>query len=237
MSNWTAPQRPNSYAEHTLINAILDSTFPPGSTLPGERDLAVQLGVTRPTLREALQRLARDGWLTVQHGKATIVNDIWRDGGLNVLSGLVRYSEQLPPGFITNLLELRLLLAPMYTRRAVVRAPESLAVFLAAHKELSDEAWAFAQFDWRLHQQLTLHCGNPIYVLILNGFTDFYEQLAQLYFALPDSRQASRTYYAVLATAVSQQDPLAAEAATRQAMQESMELWQASKQYAVINKR
>lgn len=235
MNNWTAPQRPNSYAEHSLINAILDGTFPPGGALPGERDLAAQLGVTRPTLREALQRLARDGWLTVQHGKATVVNDIWRDGGLNVLSGLVRHSERLPPGFITNLLELRLLLAPMYTRRAVARAPEPLAAFLAAHTNLPDEALAFARFDWRLHQQLTLHCGNPIYVLILNGFTDFYEQLAQLYFALPDSRQASRTYYTRLATAVTQQDPLAAETTTRQAMQESMELWQTSKQYTVIN--
>ena len=73
MNNWSAPQRPNAYAEHSLIAAILDGTFPPGSTLPGERMLAVELGVTRPTLREAIQRLARDGWLTVRQGKATVV--------------------------------------------------------------------------------------------------------------------------------------------------------------------
>ncbi|NJN55884.1 MAG: GntR family transcriptional regulator, partial [Anaerolineae bacterium] len=103
----------------------LGGSFPPGSTLPGERDLAMQLGVTRPTLREAIQRLARDGWLTVQQGKATAVNNIWQDGGLNVLSGLVKHSEHLPPGFITHLLEVRLDLAPVSPVAPVVLAHQS----------------------------------------------------------------------------------------------------------------
>ena len=63
MNEWLAPARPRAHAESVLLAAILDGTFPPGTTLPGERTLAAQLGVTRPTLREALQRLARDGWL------------------------------------------------------------------------------------------------------------------------------------------------------------------------------
>ena len=87
--SWSAPQRPAAYAEEALVNAILDGTYPAGTTLPGERDLAAQLGVTRPTLREVLGRLERDGWLTVRHGKATRVNDLWREGGLNVLEAIV----------------------------------------------------------------------------------------------------------------------------------------------------
>ena len=62
MNNWNAPQRPNSYAEHMLVNEIIDGTFP--ARLPSCQanvTLAEQLGVTRPTLREAIQRLARDG--------------------------------------------------------------------------------------------------------------------------------------------------------------------------------
>ena len=142
MNKWTAPQRPNSYAEHTLINAILDGTFPAGSSLPGERTLAEQLGITRPTLREAIQRLARDGWLSVQHGKATLVNNIWRDGGLNVLTGLVKHSENLPKGFIANLLELRLNLAPAYTRGTVSHAPAILLEYLNGYANLPDNAFS-----------------------------------------------------------------------------------------------
>ena len=89
MPNWSAPQRPAAHAEQSLVSAILDGTYPPGSTLPGERELARQLGVTRPTLRETLQRLECEGWMTIRQGKSTRVNDIWREGGLTVLSALV----------------------------------------------------------------------------------------------------------------------------------------------------
>lgn len=224
--NWISPQRPKDHTEQALVNAILDGTFPPGSTLPGERTLATQLGVTRPTLREAIQRLARDGWLTVQHGKPTAVNNFWRDGGLNVLSALVLYGDHLPPNFITHLLEVRLHLAPAYTRAAVERAAQELVALLAKHSELADTPAAFAAFDWRLHRFLTIACGNPIYTLILNGFANFYEEVAQLYFARPEARARSRDFYAELQTAASAGDAAKAEQITRTVMRESIRLWQ-----------
>ena len=225
-NNWATPQRPNDYTEQALVQAILDGSFPMGSSLPGERTLAVELGVTRPTLREAIQRLARDGWLTVHHGKATLVNDYWRDGGLNVLSTLVQHSDQLPPNFVANLLDVRLHLAPAYSRAAVENDPEQPLALLHQTATLPDTAVAFAAFDWALHHCLTVASGNPIYTLILNGFANFYEQIAQLYFALPDARDISRAYYEGLATAVAQQDALTAETLTRQVMEQSIELWE-----------
>lgn len=39
--------------------------------LPGERQLAVQLGISRPTLRAALECLSAEGWLTRAHGRPT----------------------------------------------------------------------------------------------------------------------------------------------------------------------
>ena len=152
MPNWSAPQRPAAYAEQSLVSAILDGTYPPGSTLPGERELARQLGVTRPTLRETLQRLECEGWMTIRQGKSTRVNDIWREGGLTVLSALVRYSDQLPPNFVPNLLEVRLALAPAYTRAAVERSATTVAAFLEGYSELDDSPEAFAAFDWALQQ-------------------------------------------------------------------------------------
>ena len=226
MNNWIAPQRPNNYAEHSLVSAILDGNFPPGSTLPGERTLSVDLGVTRPTLREAIQRLTRDGWLTVQQGKATQVNDIWRDGGLNVLSALVRYPDHLPPGFITNLLEVRLDLAPAYAKAAISNGNGAVVDFLAQHRTLADETAVYAAYDWQLHQILTIQSGNPIYTLILNGFTDFYEQIARIYFSAPDARARSRTFYAALLETAVTHNPTRAETICREMMQESVDLWQ-----------
>ena len=225
MPFWSRPQRPAAYAEQALVTAILDGTYPPGSTLPGERDLAALLGVTRPTLREALQRLERDGWLAINQGKPTRVNDFWRDGGLNVLSGLVRYGRQLPPGFITHLLQVRLDMAPTYTRQAVERSAAQVAECLAGHTHLDDTPEAYAAFDWHLHRTLTIASGNPIYTLMLNGFAGFYEQIARLYFARPEARAASRAFYAHLLAAAQRGDGPTAEEIARSVMRQSIDLW------------
>ena len=66
-------QSPAALAEEYIVRSIWDDVFPAGTNLPSERDLADKIGVTRTTLREVLQRLARDGWLTIQHGKPTKV--------------------------------------------------------------------------------------------------------------------------------------------------------------------
>jgi GntR family transcriptional regulator, negative regulator for fad regulon and positive regulator of fabA len=225
MSNWSAPQRPAAYAEEALLTAILDGTYPPGSMLPGERDLAAQLGVTRPTLRETMQRLACDGWLTIQQGKSTRVNDFWREGGLNTLGAMVRYSRRLPPNFVSDLLEVRLALAPAYTRAAVIRDPRPLLVFLEGWQSLEDTPSAFAVFDWGLHRMLTLASQNPVYTLILNGFAGFYEKMACLYFALGAARASSRGFYARLAEMAGRGDADGAESLAREVMLESLALW------------
>lgn len=225
MNNWSAPQRPAAYAEQALVTAILDGSYPPGSTLPGERDLAAQLGVTRPTLRETLQRLACDGWLTIQQGKPTQVRDYWREGGLGVLEALVRYGQQLPPDFIPNLLQVRLAMAPAYTRAAVALDAGTVAGCLADQANLDDAPQAFAAFDWKLHHTLTVASGNPVYTLILNGFAGFYQEMACLYFAQPQARASSRAFYADLLDAARRADADTAELITRSVMEESIRLW------------
>jgi GntR family negative regulator for fad regulon and positive regulator of fabA len=229
MRTLSSLDRPAVHAERALVSAILCGEYPPGVTLPAERELAVQIGVTRPTLREAMQRLARDGWLTIQQGKPTMVNDYWREGGLGVLGALARPGNglPLPPDFIPNLLAVRLDLAPAYTRAAVERNPDAVAGLLAAAANLEDTPVAFAAFDWRLHHTLTVASGNPIYTLILNGFAGFYQQMACRYFASPEARETSRLFYRSLAAAAQRGDAVGAETLTRQVMQHSIDRWRA----------
>lgn len=223
-----APARPAADAEAALVAAILDGRFPPGSALPAERGLATQLGVTRPTLREVLQRLARDGWITIQHGKPTRVNDYWREGGLNVLSALVRTAGRVPRELVPWLLEVRVTLGPTYTRAAVARAGAEVAALLEAHAALADTPEAFAAFDWRLHRCLTAASGNPIYALILNGFAGFYESMARRYFAAPAARALSLAFYAELLGAARRGDGAEAERVAREVLRQSIPLWSAA---------
>lgn len=221
--------RPIEHALAELVRAILTGEFPPGSALPGERTLAARLAVTRPTLREALGRLATDGWLTIQQGKSTLVNDYLRDGGLGVLNGIVHYGGGQAADFVPAMLQVRLDMAPSYTRQAVQKDPHRVATYLGESVTLADQADAYADYDWTLHRTLTLASGNPIYALILNGFADFYQALARdFYFSLAQARAESRRYYDALLTCVQARDADGAEAVTRAVMAASIALWQRS---------
>jgi GntR family negative regulator for fad regulon and positive regulator of fabA len=226
--HWEAPLRPSELTENRLIEAILNGHFPIDSHLPPERDLATQLGITRPTLREALQRLARDGWIEIQHGKPTRVRNYWEEGNLGVLSSLARNHHPLPEDFIPNLLSIRTLLAPTYARLATEQAPKEVINLLKTLADIPDTSEAFAEADWSLHSQLTILSGNPVFTLILNGFKDLYARMAKLYFSHSQARARSKTFYQDLLDAVEKDNPTIAEEVTRDMMKESLTLWQIS---------
>lgn len=58
----------------TSIAAAIDAgTWLPGARLPGERDLAEEYQVSRPTIREAMIALEMRGWIEARHGSGLYV--------------------------------------------------------------------------------------------------------------------------------------------------------------------
>ncbi len=222
--DWQPTQKPAEMAEKRLLEAILSGHFPINSNLPGERELAEQIGVTRPTLREALQRLARDGWLDIQHGKPTRVRDYWREGSLAVLSVLAQSPAHQPPDFVVHLLEVRVLIAPAYARQAVQSAPGEIAALLEPFINLEDTPSAYARADWELHMRLTQWSTNPVFRLLLNGFQNLYLLMGERYFSFPECRRHSRGFYQSLLECARRGADCDAEALTRRIMEESLAL-------------
>lgn len=58
-----------------LENMLLEGSFAPGQKLPPERDLAQMFAVSRPSLREAIQKLEAKGLLSRRQGGGTYVCD------------------------------------------------------------------------------------------------------------------------------------------------------------------
>lgn len=79
-------------ARQHLLTLIDDGTYEPGEQLPSESDLATELGISRPTLREALFNLEQEGVIVRKHGVGTFVTPEY---GERLGSGLERLESVL----------------------------------------------------------------------------------------------------------------------------------------------
>ena len=68
------PTRLSDVIMQQLEGRIVDGTYAVGERLPSERELARQLDVSRPSLREAIQKLEAKGLVTRRHGGGTFVS-------------------------------------------------------------------------------------------------------------------------------------------------------------------
>ncbi|GFG73389.1 FadR/GntR family transcriptional regulator [Mycobacterium botniense] len=112
-------QRLDEQIAASLADAILDGHFPPGSTLPPERELAEWLGVNRTSLRQGLARLQHMGLIEARQGSGNVVRDPQRLTHPAVVETLVR---KLGPDFLTELLEIRTAFGALIGRLAAERS-------------------------------------------------------------------------------------------------------------------
>ncbi|KZN39578.1 transcriptional regulator [Pseudoalteromonas luteoviolacea CPMOR-2] len=72
-----------------LENMILEGSLLPGEKLPPERELAKQFEVSRPSLREAIQKLEAKGLVTRRQGGGTYVKNQLEEGLTDPLFDLI----------------------------------------------------------------------------------------------------------------------------------------------------
>ncbi len=79
-------------AQQHLLRLVGEGIYEPGEQLPSESSLASQLGISRPTLREALFNLEQEGVIVRRHGVGTFVAPAY---GERMTSGLERLDSIL----------------------------------------------------------------------------------------------------------------------------------------------
>lgn len=87
------PKKVSTQIADQIRSSILSGEFSPGDKLPPERELAEMFGVSRPSVREALNILAAAGLVMSYQGGGTVVLSLVETAGGNPLSELIR-SEQ-----------------------------------------------------------------------------------------------------------------------------------------------
>lgn len=101
-----------------LERRILQGNLRPGDALPSERKLAEEFGISRPSIREALQKLVAKGLLVTRHGGGTVVTDRLEAPFVDPWQGLVKDH----PLIHRDMLEFRQMLESQAAELAAERA-------------------------------------------------------------------------------------------------------------------
>lgn len=209
----TADTRDALDALHGFLQA---GRFAPGDRLPPERELMVKLGLTRTTLRKALDRLEHEGRIWRHVGKGTFIAS--QSGGTRI-SRLSELSAQVSP---VDMMRARLSLEPAIAREAAVGASQEAVKKVLAARERAFEApdWdTYEAEDDHFHRTIAEATGN---ILLL----ELFDQLNQVRRAVawnsvirhstrPPRNHSSFGEHNRIADAIAARNPAEARAAMR----------------------
>jgi GntR family transcriptional repressor for pyruvate dehydrogenase complex len=148
-----------------------------GDRLPPERDLAQQLGVSRPSVRSGLKSLAAMGVVQIRQGAGTFIT-----GGPPVLaSEPLRFLAALHGFTRSQMFEARLVLEVAVAGLAADRAaPEKLMVISDETTGMFaslDKPEVFLDHDVRFHQAVAAASGNPILASVVEMVSKMFYEL------------------------------------------------------------
>jgi DNA-binding FadR family transcriptional regulator len=194
---------------------IEDGTWKPGFRLPTERELEIELGVARNTLRKGLKRLEAEGRIVRQIGRGSFVSDRVSHGGSKAQNILDRVLGSSP----AEVMEIRLVLEPWAGSLAATRATTAdLAVMrdcLVQAKAATDIP-GFEVWDGKLHEVLIAAAKNELLAGLYEGINMARVQPEWMKLkertVTPDRRQMFQHHHEEIVEAVCDRDPdLAAE--------------------------
>lgn len=232
-----APQRLYRQIAEQLRHLMVSGKFALGSRLPAERVLAVQLGVSRPSVREALIALEVEGMIEVRTGSGIYVQRIETPG----LSPTTPTADSDTPADWGPLevMSARLLVEAEVAALAATHAQKSnLKAIKAGLQQMKLEAARDEvprEGDEAFHKAIAQACGNSVLLDTVQGYWQarngpLFERLGD-YFEHPESWQAAIGEHQQVLLAIEAHDAPAA----RKAMQKHLR--QAHKRYSASWRR
>ncbi|CUK16105.1 Pyruvate dehydrogenase complex repressor [Ruegeria denitrificans] len=201
---------------------ILRGILQPGERLPAERELAERLGVSRPSLREAISELQDQGLLTAKAGSGIYVAEVLGSAFSPALVRLFSSHEEAVFDFLAFRCDLEGLAAARAARLGsdsdlkVVQAIFDKMQAAHARNATQEEAQLDAQFHMAIieasHNVVMLHMMRSMYDLLQQGV--FYNR--QMMFHQHTTRGAILDQHRAINSALQARDPDAARDAIHQ---------------------
>uniref|UniRef100_UPI003B52E63A FCD domain-containing protein n=1 Tax=Roseovarius indicus TaxID=540747 RepID=UPI003B52E63A len=213
------PEKISTAVTRQVEKLILRGILRPGERLPAERELADRLGVSRPSLREAIGELQEKGLLKTRAGAGIYVADVLGSAFSDALIRLFSEHDEAVFDYIAFRRDLEGLAAERAARLAsdtdLKVVGEIFAKMEAAHRKTNpeDEARLDAEFHMSIieasHNVVMLHMMRSMFQLLREGV--FYNR--QVMFKQRTTRGALLDQHRAINTALQARDPEAARAA------------------------
>ncbi|MDJ1160177.1 FCD domain-containing protein [Chelatococcus sp. SYSU_G07232] len=208
-------QRLYQQVAEQILALIQSGEIKVGDRLPPERDLSKRLGVSRPTVREAMIALELAGIVEVRIGAGTTVV-----GAPMGDKPLARWLEPAGPGPI-ELVEARRMLE---REVAAVAAAEATAAHLAAIAETltkmraAEDTEAHRAADRLFHTRIAEATGNAVVASLVDGlwgemYSPLFERLGHLSGLIPQGHPRTLAEHEAIYAALAAHDAVAARAA------------------------
>ncbi|PPC77989.1 transcriptional regulator PdhR [Pokkaliibacter plantistimulans] len=196
-----------------LESMILEGTLKPGQKLPPERELAKQFEVSRPSLREAVQKLVAKGLLFSRQGGGTYVAEAVGESFSDPLIELFAAHPEAQ----YDLLEFRHALEGVSAYYAAIRSTEADRENLRrkyewlqqCHERKEFEREVAADVDFHLaiaeaaHNMVLLHTMRSLFSLLQKNI---FGNLSQIY-PKTDYRKQIHNQHAILLDAICRGNP------------------------------
>jgi len=164
------PRRAANEVIEQVKQQIISGSLNPGDRLPSEQELAVQLGVSRPTVRESLRALTSMNIIETRHGEGSFVASLQAKDLVEPLNFLLRVDDDA----IHQLFEVRAFIEAGSVRLAAERAKptdiEQLQDLVDAYADHIDDLDQCVQLDLAFHRRIAESADNPILSNLLDSF-------------------------------------------------------------------
>ncbi|WP_084536353.1 FadR/GntR family transcriptional regulator [Azospirillum halopraeferens] len=170
-------RRVSDWVAERILDRIGHGDLEPGQRLPGERQLAEQLNVSRVSVRAALQKLKTQGFLTAVQGGGTRV--VSSAGAMDAaLTEMVRVKLEN----LYDLVEIRMALETWAARRAAERASADQLDAIGRIVSLMDRPGRNrTDDDFDFHLAIGRAAGSPVYLHILSTIREILGQMVEFH--------------------------------------------------------
>jgi GntR family transcriptional repressor for pyruvate dehydrogenase complex len=199
-----------------IEESIQKGRLKPGEQLLAERELALQFGVSRTAVREAVKTLSEKGLVEAYSGRGTFVTSGRSQSMRHSLDSFMKSGDLQNLAYVA---EMREILEPEFTALAAVRIGEQhlgmMREAVAVMDRSMDQPDAYIEADLDFHLALAEAAGNPLILSLLDSLVGVLREQRMRIFTVAGGPNRGQVHHKLILAAIEQRNAIKARKAMR----------------------